>query len=67
MLQKKMKKKSEIRNGVYFRPLVPMVGRTICSSTNSTDISARFWAPVGTICRWLPRMKISMVRATARK
>ena len=44
-----------------------MVGRAICSSMNSTDISAKFWAPVGTSCFLLPRMKIAIVSTTAKK
>ena len=67
MLQKKMKKKSDSRNGVHRRsPSGPIVGRTIWSSTNSTDISAKFCMPVGTSCFLLPRMKISIVRTTAK-
>jgi hypothetical protein len=45
---------------------VPIVGSTICSSTNSTDISAAFCAPVGTSSFLFPSVKSRIVSAAAK-
>ena len=48
------------RNGVNFRPSVPIVSMTMLSSMNPTVDSATFWMPVGTRACFRPPRNITM-------